>query len=819
MSNLIRLYAEALVRYRWPVLILMLLLTGWLASRIGVLQLNNDPDIWAPQAHEFTRTTRELERVFGGRNITVIGIVARRGDVYDPAVLQKIRNIQAGIEALPEAIKNNIVSFAARRVKDIQGDADGMTVRQMLEPLPQTPQELASLKQAIERNPMYINSLVSPDHRVAAIIADFRVTGANAAYAPLYEKIRQVVDRERDDTVDILLGGQPVHAANMEFAMQKMPIYFGIAFLIILTVQFVAFRSVQGMVLPMLTGILAVVWGLGLLALAKLQLDALNTTTPILIMAVATGHAVQILKRYYEELARIVAAGPVADQGAPDPTSRLNRSALIREPSFSLQAASRQAVCASLVQMAPVMLTAGLIAATAFLSLCISDVRMIRNFGIFAGAGVLATLIIELTLIPALRAILPARLKQTVVREGRIDRILVHMGRWLTTPAIARKIIAVALAVVVVVSLGALRVTSDNSFKQYFPPGGTVLRDDAVLNRSFGGTDSIAFLIEGDRPDRIKDTRVLQAMAKLQAFLESQPHVGKTQSLADLIKRMNQAMHGEDPAFGVVPSSSDLISQYLLLYSSSGDPEDFDTLVDTNYQRAVVWTYLKTDSTVYAQELYKKSRALIDAEFPPGVTVRLGGSVPQTVASNEALVTAKITNIMQMAIIVFLFASLVFRSPVGGLLVVIPLVAIVLMNLGIMGWLGIPLDMGTASITTMVTGIGADYEIYMLYRLREEYARQGDLNRALQTSLLTSGKAVLFVALSIAGGYSALLISEFRFYPRLGSTMMITMVISALLSLVFLRALVAVVRPRFIVGGPRVVATPLQSLLDEGIAK
>jgi predicted RND superfamily exporter protein len=210
---------------------------------------------------------------------------------------------------------------------------------------------------------------------------------------------------------------------------------------------------------------------------------------------------------------------------------------------------------------------------------------------------------------------------------------------------------------------------------------------------------------------------------------------------------------------------------------------------------------------------------VIDAEFPPGVTVRLGGSVPQTVASNEALVTAKITNIIQMAVIVFLFASLVFKSPVGGLLVVIPLVAIVLMNLGIMGWLGIPLDMGTASITTMVTGIGADYEIYMLYRLREEYARQGDLNRALQTSLLTSGKAVLFVALSIAGGYSALLISDFRFYPRLGSTMMITMVISALLSLVFLRALVAVVRPRFIVGGPRVVATPLRSLLDEGVAK
>jgi predicted RND superfamily exporter protein len=183
--------------------------------------------------------------------------------------------------------------------------------------------------------------------------------------------------------------------------------------------------------------------------------------------------------------------------------------------------------------------------------------------------------------------------------------------------------------------------------------------------------------------------------------------------------------------------------------------------------------------------------------------------VPQTVASNEALVSTKLTNILQMAVVVFVLASLAFRSLVGGVLVIVPLAAIVLMNLGLMGWLGTPLDMGTATITAMVTGIGADYEIYMLYRLREEFGRYGNLNRALQASLATSGKAVLFVALSIAGGYSALLISDFRFYPRLGATMMVTMVISALLSLLFLRAVVALLRPRFIVGSPAPTAAPV----------
>ena len=780
--SLLERYAQAVVRYRGWVLALGLLVTAGFASQIGVLKLNNDPDIWAPQNHEYTQTTRELERIFGGRNFTVIGIFPKQGDIYQPHVLEKVRALQGSIEALPQAIKHNVVSLGARRVKDIAGDADGMQVREMLSPMPTTPEALDALKQAVARNPVYRGALVSADGKAVAIVADFTVSGKDAAYAPLYEKIMAAVEPQRDDTVDIVVGGQPVNAAHLEFAMQKMPIYFGIALLIILAVQFFAFRTVQGMALPMTTGILAVIWGLGIMAVAGISMDALNTTTPILIMAVSTGHAVQILKRYYEEYARLVAIDP-----------------------NNLAAASRAAVTSSLQLVAPVMAIAGLIAAAAFFSLLVSDVEMIRHFGLFAGCGILAALVIELTIIPALRAILPARPPRAGKQLDLLDRGLQRLGQWLTDPAHARAVVVVAALALAVVSVGAFRIRADNSFKQYFLPDSPVRQADARLNRAFGGTDSIAFLVEGPREDSLKDPKVLLAMAHLQTFLEKQPFVGKTQSIADMVERMNQAMHGDDPAFHRVPTETNLASQYLLLYSLSGDPQDFDNLVDSAYQRAVVWAYLKTDSTAYAQALYQRALPLIAAEFPPDITVRLGGSLPQTIASNESLVQTKTASILQIALIVFALASLTFRSPVGGLLVVIPLAAIVLMNVGLMGWFGVPLDMGTASITAMVIGIGADYEIYMLFRLRDEYRKCGDLNRALQTSLMTSGKAVLFVAISIAGGYAPLLFSDFRFYPRMGSTMIVTMAISAALSLLLLRATVTLIRPRFIVGDDRAV--------------
>jgi predicted RND superfamily exporter protein len=352
----------------------------------------------------------------------------------------------------------------------------------------------------------------------------------------------------------------------------------------------------------------------------------------------------------------------------------------------------------------------------------------------------------------------------------------------------------------VCIAAGTARLHVDNSIKQYSSADNPVRKDSVVLNDKFGGTDSISFLVEGAGRDVIKDPKVLSGMAKLQAFLEQQPDVGKTQSVADLIRRMNQAMHGDDKAYNVVPTDANLVSQYLLLYSMSGQPDDFDNLVDNDYQNAVVWAYLKSDSTAYAATLWEKCEELIKREFPSNVHVRIGGGLPQRVAINASLIDTKVKGIFQMAFVVLLLAGLVFGSVVGGILVVAPLLAIVFVNFGMMGWLGMSLDMGSATIAAMVVGIGADYEIYMLSRLREEYRRCGNLDKALRTSLMTSGKAVLFVALSIAGGYAALLISDFKFYPRLATTMIGTMATSAVLSLILLRAVIAIIKPKFIVG-------------------
>lgn len=780
-SRLLRAYARWIVSHRVLVALVILAITGFLISRLGQLRMDSNPDLWAPQRHAYVETTNLLEEIFGGRNYTVIGIVPKQGDVYQPQVLAKIQRIQADLELLPHAVRHNILSFAARKVKLVKGGPEGMEVRPLMETVPQSPEDIARLKAAVASMPLYINALVSPDGKAAAVIADFKQDESAANFIALNEGLHKIIDRERDASVDIYLGGLPITGEAADWQFMKMPMFFAIALVVIMLVQFWSFRSLQGMFLPMLTGILSVIWSLGLMGLFGVHLDPLNTTTPILVLAVAAGHAIQILKRYYEEYGRLLDSG------------------------LAPREANRDAVVASLVRVGPVMIVAGLIAVITFLSLVGTGIPMVQHFGVFAGCGVLATMLIEMTVIPVVRSALPAPKKRQTDRErapGVLDRLLVTIADNLVGGR-APWIVGGGLAVLALVGSGVFFLRIDNNFKLYFRADSEMRVHDRMLNERFGGTNSIQFLVTAPEQDGIKDPKVLQAMANLQTYLEGQPDVGKTQSIVDLIKKMNQAMHADEPAAYAIPENRDLVAQYLFLYTLSGDPQDFDSFVDNDFRRATVWCFIKNDSTTNADQLAKRAQAIITQSFPPGVTVQMGGSLPQLIALNDVIVHDKVRNMAQMAVVVFVLGAIVLRSLVGALFVVTPLFAVMLANFGLMGWLGTPLDVSAMTTAAMAIGIGADYEIYLLFRFREELARTGSVIAATRKSMLTSGKAILLVAISIISGYAVLQASDFAFYNTLSNMVTATMVISAFFALFFLRALMMLFKPRFIFGDQR----------------
>jgi predicted RND superfamily exporter protein len=127
-SRLFRPYARWIISHRLLVAAAILDITAFLITRLGSLQVDSNPDLWAPQKHAYVETTNLLDQIFGGRNFTVIGIAPKQGDIYQPHVLAKIERIQDALELLPHVVRHNILSLAARKVKHVKGGPDGMEV-------------------------------------------------------------------------------------------------------------------------------------------------------------------------------------------------------------------------------------------------------------------------------------------------------------------------------------------------------------------------------------------------------------------------------------------------------------------------------------------------------------------------------------------------------------------------------------------------------------------------------------------------------------------------------------------------------------------
>jgi predicted RND superfamily exporter protein len=154
--------------------------------------------------------------------------------------------------------------------------------------------------------------------------------------------------------------------------------------------------------------------------------------------------------------------------------------------------------------------------------------------------------------------------------------------------------------------------------------------------------------------------------------------------------------------------------------------------------------------------------------------------------------------VLQIAVIIFVLSAIVLRSLVGAAFVLTPLAMAVGITLGIMGWTHTWLDMSTAAITAMGVSIGADFAIYLIFRIREEFARTSSLEEAIRGSLRTSGKAIFFVSSAVALGYMVLPFSGFSIWIRLGVLTAIIISASAVATLTVIPALALVTRPRFL---------------------
>lgn len=760
-SRILRRYTTFIVENRVIVIVLVMAVTVVLAIGVSRLHLEIDPDRSLPQDHPYIQALNELHRLFGDKNLVVLGLIPRDGHVFTPEFLSKAQQVTRSLETIPGVVKPLLQGVASAAMKDVQPIEGGIRVDRLMDAVPTTQAEADAIRARLFANSSFVGTLVSPDASALAIYATFELTRDLPGYVNLHEAVLDKLRAADDGTFTYALAGPVVIVSTLTRYSRQMAYLFPIALVVIAAVHYEAFGTLQATFLPLLTALLSVVWAVGLMGLLSVPLDSFNSTTPILILAVAAGHAVQILKRYYEELTRL----------------RDNKMAVIE----------------SISQIGGVMIAAATIAALSFLSLLTFGTQSIRIFGVFTALGIVSTLIIELTLIPVVRAVLPEpRVAERELEARKHPWLDAGLGRLsvVVTGKRAPMVVMCSLAVIALSAIVASRIEVDTSFKRHLAPSETALKDDNLLNGLFAGTNVLVFLVKGPDEGSIAEPAALRAIDHFERRMEALDGVGKATSVVDTLKRLHRAMRNVDDA-GELPTSKALASQYLFLYSLSGG-DDLDTQITADYRVAKVVVLMHNDSTQYGRMMIERAKRILDEEMPIGYEVAISGSLASDGALTETMVSGKVRNIIQIGIFTVVIASVLLRSVLGGALVAVPLACAVAIISFVMGALKIPLDIGTAAIAAMAVGIGADYAVYYLFRLREEYAlAEGDIEQATARTMATSGKAIVFVSSAIALGYSTLCLSSFRLYVQLGGLVGLAMVTSSLATLIILGSLAA----------------------------
>jgi len=283
-------------------------------------------------------------------------------------------------------------------------------------------------------------------------------------------------------------------------------------------------------------------------------------------------------------------------------------------------------------------------------------------------------------------------------------------------------------------------------------------------------------------------------------FLKTLPHVNGSTSIVDYIKQMNRSLNENDPAAYVIPNNADLISQYFLLYSSSGDPTDFEEEIDYDYQVDLVRA--RMDSARYQQNkiVVEATQKYLDYVFnTDDIKATLSGRVTVDYHWLESLLGTQFKSVIFALVLVWSLVSISLRSLYGGTLAVIPVVLSCLSIYAFMGVMGITLAVGTSMTAAIALGIGVDFSIHTLDRIKLLITEEGvEPENALRQLYPSTGRALLFSFVAVFIGFGILGLSYVPPLSKLGMLIAFSVLISFVSSMTVLPALIKHLQPAFL---------------------
>ncbi|ELA9338462.1 efflux RND transporter permease subunit [Vibrio parahaemolyticus] len=719
------------------------------------LYFRGDYDIFFDGTNKQLLAFDEIQTTFAKTDNLAIVIAPEDGDIFTPQTLSLIQKITVDAWQVPYSSRvDSIANYQHTEAFD-----DELLVEDLLySEYELTPERISKVKSIALSEPVLKSALVSEkgDVTVVNITVQLPEMDKTAEVEEVVSSINAMIDRYQRAYPDVTFHKAGIIAMNHAFmtaAQDDSSTLVPTMLVVILVFLTIMLRSILSVIATLIVIIGSVMATMGISGWAGMFLSTATVNVPTLIMTLAVADCVHVIATMRQSM----------------------------KNGFTKVQSIERSIALNFV---PILITS-VTTAIGFLMMNMSDSPVLRDFGNLSALGVMVACFLSVTLLPALLKLLPIHVKMEMSQDQK--HVMDRLGDFVVSQR--RALLPLSVAVIVVcASLIPLNKVNDESV-EYFGQRNEFRQAADFMEERISGMTNISIAIKTNESQGIAAPDFLNTIGEFSSWLRDQPETDHVATLADVYKRLNKNMHGDDEAYYSLPQERELAAQYLLLYEMSL-PYGLDLNNQINVDKSSIKMVL-TVANLGSVELVDLENRIYQwfAEQAPHY---------QVVASSPSLMFAHIgeTNMASMLstlpiTLVLISALLIFalRSVRLGLISLMPNIAPAVIGFGLWALISGEINLGLSVVVTLTLGIVVDDAVHFLSKYQRARREGQTAEQAVRYAFHTVGRALWITTVVLVAGFSVLAMSSFRLNADMGQLSAIVIFIALVVDFLFLPTL------------------------------
>ncbi|HUY18065.1 MAG TPA: MMPL family transporter [Candidatus Binataceae bacterium] len=741
-----------------------------------------------PARHQNTLLYRRFQYQYGGAQTMIVLLRVKHGDIFNFKTLNKIEDIHRLVNRLPGVNHNEVFSLASYRVAYPTALPGALIFTCFMYPkVPSTAAELQKLRENVARHREQVRTVITADNKGAVISASFNEQHLD--YKALFGSVENIVHRYQDANTEIYVAGVPIVAGWGYYYLPRIALIFFMSIALMLIILYLSLGQRSSWWAPILTGSFSATWGLGFMSLMGYNFDPVMLVIPFILTARDLSHGIQWQGRYYDEL------------------DRLDDKTL---------------ACITTTNM---MLPPGLLSILADIAgiifIALGGIPVLKEIGL-GGAVWLAG---SVTMVFVFQPIFMSYLPRPRVRErrwllkpttdglrGRLHRLVAGLIRIPVTPGRVRGAMLVAGGAFIIwgiISGQRARIGYERPGTPLYRPEARVNQDIVEIGKYLPIDEAWVVLATPNYPNEQSSLspNVLRMIDDMGNYLVNRGDaVGVVSFATQGLMPLNQLFHNGHPKFRAIPSDEKAAGNLWYVFLAGTAPGEMERFFAYSPKMTSTCIRLFLPDHTYARlnQVRADIRRFIDTRVKDDPSLSkvgvdyLGGQAGLYLGANDVLYQLDILNISFVLIVIFMCCALSFRSFVAGLLFV---TSAVMANFGAFIYMNardIGLTIDTIPVISLGIGLGIDYGIYVVARIRDEVMEGASIEQAITTALGTTGAAVFSTFAVMIGGILPWAFSPLLFHNEMSVLLIFLMGMNMIAGVLILPAYIAWRRPRFI---------------------